>query len=273
MLCQKIILFIYYFSCILNYFRNKLAANKVINLIATTIFLALAVQNNAQAGAASVDQKIIKRDFMRVVMSAEYGGNSKFGRSVKKYDKTVRFAIINHSKLDRQQAVRNFIWTLPSKVSGLKTSVVTNPKKANFRIHVVDKDQYANVIRNEVYGDPNKRVRGKCFVRVLASNNDRSIGSTDVVIRSDDGERLFQRCMIEEILQGLGPLADRGNKNYSIFNTASQHSSFTIHDQVLMNILYDPRIKPGMSKSQVAKILPTVMHDCLERLKLLSPQS
>ena len=31
----------------------------------------------------SVDQKIIKRDFMRVVMSAEYGGNSKFGRSVK----------------------------------------------------------------------------------------------------------------------------------------------------------------------------------------------
>lgn len=210
---------------------------------------------------------------MRVVMSAEYGGNSKFGRSVKKYDTTVRFAIINHSKRDRRPAIRSFVWSLPTKIAGLKTSVVSNSKRANFRIHVVDKDQYADVIRNKIYGDARKPVRGKCFVRVVASKNSNGIGSTDVVIRSDDGERLFQRCMVEEILQGLGPLADRGNKNFSIFNTASKHSSFTVHDQVLMNILYDPRIKPGMSKSQVAKILPKVMHDCLTRLNLITPQS
>ena len=210
---------------------------------------------------------------MRVAMSAEYDGLNKFGRSVKKYDSTVRFAIINHSKRDRRQAIRSFIWTLPEKIDGLKTTVVSNPKRANFRIHVVDNDQYADVIRHQVYNDPNQPVRGKCFVRVLASNHTSGIGSTDVVIRSDDGERLFQRCMVEEILQGLGPLADRGNKDYSIFNTASHHSSFTAHDQVLLNILYDPRIKPGMSKSQVAKILPTVIHYCLKRLNLISPQS
>ena len=254
-------------------FCAKLPIAKSVYAFALALSLATLPHDEAQAGSKAVDQSMIKRDFMRVVMSAEFGGNSKFGRSVKKYDSTVRFAIINHSKLDRRQAIRSFVWSLPNKITGLKTAVVSNVKRANFRIHVVDKDQYANVIRNEIYGDPGKRVRGKCFVRVLASSNADSIGSTDVVIRSDDGERLFQRCMVEEILQGLGPLADRGNKKFSIFNTASQHSSFTVHDQVLLNILYDPRIKPGMSKSQVAKILPQVMHDCLARLNLLTPQS
>jgi len=255
------------------YFFTKFPATKKIIGLGMALLFALPIVGDVQAAGRTVDQKIIKRDFMRVVMSAEYGGNSKFGRSVKKYDSTVRFAIINHSKRDRRRAIRNFIGSLPTKITGLKTSVVSSSKGANFRIHVVDKDQYADVIRNKIYGDPKKRVRGKCFVRVLASHDTDGIGSTDVVIRSDDGERLFQRCMVEEILQGLGPLADKGNKNYSIFNTASQHSSFTAHDQVLMNILYDPRIKPGMSKSQVAKILPKVMHDCLKRLKLLEPQS
>jgi len=254
-------------------FFTKFPVSKNIIAVGITILFALPMMDDVQASGRSVDQKIIKRDFIRVVMSAEYGGNSKFGRSVKKYDSTVRVAIINHSKLDRRHTIKNFVQSLSTKIAGLKTSVVSDAKQANFRIHVVDKDQYADVIRNKIYNDPKKRVRGKCFVRVLASLDTDSIGSTDVVIRSDDGERLFQRCMVEEILQGLGPLADEGDKNFSIFNSASQHSSFTVHDQVLMNILYDPRIKPGMSKSQVAKILPKVMHDCLKRLELLEPQS
>ena len=262
-----------FFQRVKNHFFTNFPITKTFFAFGSILLYTLPTLEDVQAAGRSVDQKIIKRDFMRVAMSAEYGGNSKFGRSVKKYDTTVRFAIINHSKQDRRHTIKKFVRSLPRKITGLKTSVVSSSKQANFRIHVVDKDQYADVIRNNIYGDPKKRVRGKCFVRVLASRDKKSIGSTDVVIRSDDGEHLFQRCMVEEILQGLGPLADRGNKKYSIFNTASQHSSFTVHDQVLMNILYDPRIKPGMSRSQVAKILPKVMHDCLKRLELLEPQS
>ena len=256
-----------------SYFLTNLPVSKKIIAVGITVLIAMPTIDDGHASGRSVDQKIIKRDFLRVVMSAEYGGNSKLGRSVKKYNSNVSFAIINHAKQDRRRPIRNFVRSLSTKIAGLKASVVSSQKQANFRIHVVDKDQYADVIRNDIYGDPNVRVRGQCFVQVVAYNNDSSIRSTDAVIRSDGGEYLFQRCMVEEILQGLGPLADKGNKNFSIFNKASQHSSFTAHDQVLMNILYDPRIKSGMSKSQVVKILPKVMHDSLKRLKLLEPQS
>lgn len=223
------------------------------------------IAQSTMASESRVDEQLIRRDFMRVVMSAEFGGKTRFGRSVKKYDKTVRFAVINHAKKDRRHAVHSFIWTLPQKIVGLKTSVVANVKRANFRIHVVDQKQYGNVIRNHIYKNKNVRIRGRCFVRVLPGHT--GIGETDVVIVSDHGERIFNRCLVEEVLQGLGPLADRGHRDYSVFNTASQHSSFTLHDQVLMNALYDPRIKAGMSKGEVAKVLPHVVRDCIARVE------
>lgn len=197
-------------------------------------------------------------------MSAEFGGHTKFGRSVKKYDKTVRFAIINHAKRDRRAAVRDFIWTLRDKIDGLDTAVVSRPSRANFRIHVVDQRQYASVIRNHVYKSKSVTVRGQCFVRVMPGRV--GISETDVVIVSDRNEKIFQRCLVEEVLQGLGPLADRGHRKYSVFNTASKHTTFTLHDQILLNALYDRRVRPGMSKSEVAKILPAVIRDCVRRI-------
>ena len=221
----------------------------------------------AFAGAKNIDAEALTQDFMRVVMSAEFGGNTRFGRSVKKYDSSVRFFVINHAKTDRRQQVRSFIWSLPEKIQGLQASVVSEPEMANFRIHIVDHAQYSDVIRHEIYKKPGAVVRGKCFVHVLANDEQNALMRTDVVIVSDLGERTFNRCLVEEVLQGLGPLADRGNPEYSVFNTASQHSSFTVHDQILMNALYDPRIKPGMSKAKVRTILPQVIRDSIARMK------
>ena len=135
-----------------NRFFTKFSITKTFFAFGVILLYTLPTLDDVQAAGRSVDQKIIKRDFMRVVMSAEYGGNSKFGRSVKKYNTTVRFAIINHSKQDRRHTIKKFVRSLPKKIAGLKTSVVSSSKQANFRIHVVDKDQYADVIRNNIYG-------------------------------------------------------------------------------------------------------------------------
>jgi hypothetical protein len=34
---------------------------------------------------------------------------------------------------------------------------------------------------------------------------------------------------------------------------------FDVYDQYLLNILYDPRIRPGMTRDQVRALLPEVM--------------
>ncbi len=36
---------------------------------------------------------------------------------------------------------------------------------------------------------------------------------------------------------------------------------FDVYDQYLLNILYDPRIKPGMTIAEVQAVLPEVLAD------------
>ena len=44
-----------------------------------------------------------------------------------------------------------------------------------------------------------------------------------------------------------------------MFNDDVQMGFFDVYDQYLLNILYDPRIRPGMTKEEVGKLLPDVL--------------
>lgn len=210
-----------------------------------------------------INEKLLERDFLRITTASEYGGFSKFARSIKKYTKTVRYKIVNHAAKHRHDAVSGFMNLVDRQIDGLSIERASSLTDANFVIHIVDKAQYADVIKNEVYRRPDAKVRGRCFVRVLPG--EAGIGKTDVVILSDHSEKLFQRCLVEEVLQGLGPLADKANRKYSVFNTYSEHSTFTLHDRLLMKVLYDPRIKAGMSKAEVKLVLPAVIRDTVAK--------
>jgi hypothetical protein len=52
-----------------------------------------------------------------------------------------------------------------------------------------------------------------------------------------------------------------------VFNDSSRHSRFTVFDQIILNMLYDPRIKPGMSMQQTRPILPLVARDARRRVR------
>ena len=65
------------------------------------------------------------------------------------------------------------------------------------------------------------------------------------MIVADEGDFLFRRCMVEEVLQGLGPVNDDRTLSQSVFNDRSPHSTFTSFDRHLVNMLYDPRVAPG----------------------------
>ena len=47
----------------------------------------------------------------------------------------------------------------------------------------------------------------------------------------------------------------------SVFNDQSRHATFTKFDQALMNILYHPAIKPGMTGVEAHQTLPFVFAD------------
>ena len=97
------------------------------------------------------------------------------------------------------------------------------------------------------------------MVRVVSSP--RGIRSSAAVIVSDEGRFLFERCMTEEILQGLGPLNDDQSLSHSVFNDSSRLARFTRHDRAIVKMLYHSDIRPGMTRAEVNAVLPGVIGD------------
>jgi hypothetical protein len=61
------------------------------------------------------------------------------------------------------------------------------------------------------------------------------------------------------MLQALGPINDTAAIPWTMFNDNVQKGFFDLYDQYLLNILYDPRIHPGMTRGQVRALLPRVL--------------
>src|SRR5690606_25920137 len=82
---------------------------------------------------------------------------------------------------------------------------------------------------------------------------------SDVILVADAGEFVFLDCAYEELLQSLGPIQDARKNPWTMFNDDVQKGFFGVYDQYLMNILYHPRIKPGMTAREVRRLLPRIM--------------
>lgn len=221
-----------------------------------TVVLVIASPANAQSRFS--DQTLLD-GFNRTVFGLEYASETRGASVVKKFVEPVRIYIDNRAQFDRRWTVERFITGVNQAVRGLDLQLVADPNDANFTVYVVDRAQYAQVIREDIYNSSGAEVRGRCMVRVLTGFS--GISQAQAVIVSDEGDFLFQRCLVEEILQGLGPLNDDSTLDASVFNDQSQHTRFMLHDRYVLNMLYHPRIMPGMRRADVDRVLPAVLSD------------
>ncbi|WP_420412022.1 DUF2927 domain-containing protein [Roseibium sp.] len=227
--------------------------------------MAISASFPARGSSDSFTTDEILFGFEKTVFGLEYRNWGWRPYLVKKFTSPVRFYIHNLSRRDRTRTVRRFIGEINRRVTGLTASIVNRPADANFEIYVVDRKQYKPVVRTDVYKNPKARVPGRCLVRVVSGRN--GIKHSSAVIVSDEGEFLFRRCLVEEVLQGLGPMNDNEKLPHSVFNDSSRHSRFTVFDQIILNMLYDPRIKPGMSIKQTKDFLPLIARDARRRVR------
>ncbi|MCA0869565.1 DUF2927 domain-containing protein [Seohaeicola saemankumensis] len=67
------------------------------------------------------------------------------------------------------------------------------------------------------------------------------------LIPAEHPDLMRQSCFHEEIAQGLGLPNDSPAARPSIFNDDDEFALLTNHDELLLRMLYDPRLKPGMT--------------------------
>lgn len=78
------------------------------------------------------------------------------------------------------------------------------------------------------------------------------------VIRGELTPKLRALCFHEELAQSLGLINDSPRARPSIFNDDEEFALLTRQDELMLKMLYDPRLKPGMSLAEARPIVETI---------------
>lgn len=98
-----------------------------------------------------------------------------------------------------------------------------------------------------------------CIVLASAKpSNPNAYGQAIAVVRAEHPDLLRVSCLHEEIAQGLGLPNDSPYARPSIFNDDEEFALLTSHDEALLSMLYDPRLRPGMSASAAQPIISQI---------------
>ena len=98
-------------------------------------------------------------------------------------------------------------------------------------------------------------------------NEKFEIERSDVILTVDNGDFVFLDCAYEELLQSLGPINDTDERALDHVQRQRLDGLFRHLRPVLLNLLYDPRIKAGMTVAEVKAVLPDVLADVRDWVK------
>jgi hypothetical protein len=205
----------------------------------------------------------IAEGFFKIIFGAEFHTGPSVDR-VRRYDGPVRVFIVDSGRSERRHQLEQVIDDIRDRVSGLDIGVTQDRSTANILVSLVRDRDLASTI-SSVYGRDRARkiestLEPQCLSGFRKDDSFRIVHS-DVILVVDAGDFVFVDCAYEEMLQALGPINDDSSVPWTMFNDDVQLGFFGLYDQYLLNILYHPRIHPGMTRDEARAVLPEVLPD------------
>lgn len=102
-----------------------------------------------------------------------------------------------------------------------------------------------------------------CIVYALSDGTSSVYSRAFAVIRAEHPDLLRLSCMHEEIAQGLGLANDSPQARPSIFNDDEEFALLTRQDELMLKMLYDPRLRPGMTPAEARPVVFTLASELL----------
>ena len=204
----------------------------------------------------------IAEGFFKTAFGAEYHLAGRVDR-IRKYDMPVR-VFADGNRPDRKAQLAKVVADIGQKVQHLDIAMADNGDSANIVVKLVrDRDLYRTITNS--YGSQRAReIKTSLDPQCLSGfrkNDSYEIEHSDVILTVDNGDFIFLDCAYEELLQSLGPINDTSSVPWTMFNDNVSMGFFDVYDQYILNVLYDPRIKAGMTVAEVREMLPDVLAD------------
>lgn len=217
-------------------------------------------------------------DFLRIALYDEYAdaGRGFIARltpsHLRRWEQPVRMVTQYGASVPQAQRratdaeIRAYATRL-QRASGHPVSLV--PEGGNFTVFVVNEDERRALgpqLKTLVPGIDRASLRAItdlapsnfCVVFAFSPPVRYDYSRAIAVIRAELPARLRSSCIEEELAQGMGLANDSPEARPSIFNDDEEFSRLTRHDEMLLRILYDPALRPGMTETQARPVVSDI---------------
>jgi len=215
---------------------------------------------------------MLARNFEQIVFFNEYAGpgvRPGSASALRRWSAPVRIGIEFGASVPPSQRTRdtNDVTAYAGRLAqatGHPVSVTNDP---NFLVFFVSEDDRSATLNARAPALPGVNrsnlapVRelpedAYCAVAAYASGTDRSTYTAAVaVIRAENPDLLRLSCIHEELAQGLGLANDSPDARPSIFNDDDEFALLTDHDEHLLEMLYDDRLRTGMTLTEARPVV------------------
>jgi hypothetical protein len=248
---------------------RRLAASLL--AIAPVVYASAFVGPSAQAeNAAIAERRAAERrsftdaeifdGFFKIAFGAELRLVPSDDR-IRRYHVPIRVHVDNRGRPDRSRQLAAVVTDIRRRVANLDIAITTNRAAANVEVRLIRERNFGRSLRR-AYGRERalqiqKSLEPQCLSGFRKDAEFR-IAHSDVFLVVDAGAFVFYDCAYEELLQSIGPINDT-DVPWTMFNDDVQMGFFGLYDQYILNILYHPRVRAGMTAVEVRAILPEIM--------------
>ncbi|GGA13384.1 DUF2927 domain-containing protein [Neptunicoccus cionae] len=105
-----------------------------------------------------------------------------------------------------------------------------------------------------------------CVAYALSNaDNPTDYSGAVILVKAEHSDVMRKSCIEEEMTQALGLANDDPTVRPSIFNDDEEFALLTRHDEILLKMLYDPRLRVGMTPERARPLLHSVAEDALKQ--------
>jgi hypothetical protein len=214
-------------------------------------------------------------ELTRGFLALAFGSDLRIGArplGIRRFDHPIHVRIIGGGTVDRRDAMARIIDQYAREVPSLALSVTPTSAAADIELRLIDEKDFQSALEAAFGARVAKtfvsRTDPQCMTSVKSTADGKIVHSVSFII-VDKGEDVFLDCAYHELLHALGLSNHDQHNPWTTLNQKRMVGYLTIYDRSLLALLYDPRIKPGMTVRQARSVLP----DAIVDLGLATPNS
>jgi Protein of unknown function (DUF2927) len=218
-------------------------------------------------GAPDQYTQFTAAELTRGFLALAFGSDLRIGArplGIRRFDHAVRARIVGGGTIDRSNEMARVIEEYAREIPGLELSIVPPSAPADIELRLIDEKDFQSALQAAFGAKVAKtfvsRTDPQCMTSVKSTADGNIVHSVSFII-VDKGDDVFLDCAYHELLHALGLSNHDQHNPWTTLNQRRMVGYLTVYDRYLLTLLYDSRIRPGMTMRQARTVLPRAIAD------------